>query len=187
MAVTPVEVADLRPAFDAAIAAASNAQAEILGGWPNTNNIEWSSALNDFQAAFNLRPVRDFWDTLMLGEQRKLELTEENVIDLVSTLGITPVSVLYYAIGKAAVGKIPGYFGNVLLTAAEVPGMREQLQRAMAEEPRDVQVKRGAQLLRAGRTRCESEVAQILEAWPAVLQSVEDRGAGLLSVGIQAP
>lgn len=113
-------------------------------------------------------------------------LTDDNVIDLVSTQRVTPVSIFYFALGKTAAAELPGRLGNILLSAAEVPASLGQLERALQGD-KDTRVTRGAELYQLDHFSCEGEVAQILESWPAAFRAAIERGAGLLSFAVQAP
>ncbi|HMN43120.1 MAG TPA: hypothetical protein PKE27_00975 [Povalibacter sp.] len=143
--------------------------------------------LDEFQRTFNLESVREFWQGITLGDAPELELTAGTVISLTSTSRVTPVSILYYGVGKAVAGKLPGHLGNVLLSPGEVPEFLGQLENVISGENRDAIVRRGAQLYRLDHYPCESEVAQILDAWPTALRTAVERDCGLLSVGLRAP
>ena len=183
VAVTQQQVTDLRSRFEEALSAA--AESLVPKTWPPAD--EDRVVLIHFHRAFNLQAVDEFSRAVLFTRGVDLELRDEIMLEWISTPGITPVSILYYALGAESAALLPGMLGNVLLGPDDVPAALERVERALEQGNLDAQARRGAQLYRLDHYPCESEVVQIIEAWPLAMRASLERGSGLLSVGVQAP
>ena len=185
------EVAELRPAFEAAAAqvARSPAQQAAYREWLHAGECidlrdgrrraaeedqRVGNWFNEFTWIFNPEPFRE------LGEAVLATLDEDTSAGFLMMSNCAPVAVLWQALGAARAEKLPGVLGNLLIPADGVGTALAQVREAMAGLDYDDAIERGHAL--CGFRNPRSEVRPVLDLLPQGLERALGARLGFLAI-----
>jgi hypothetical protein len=170
---------------------------EVLPALPALNELEAAVAQNAharspeglalivrYHASFNLQAYADVGRRLFQGDFG-FEVTAESTAGFVTTRNITPVSILYFAVGYEKARPLPGQFGNALIPYGQLDHIKEQFARTFYDRERCID--RASMLYSLDHSPCKEDATDIVDAWPNAIRRAKERRAGLLSIGMKAP
>lgn len=110
------------------------------------------------------------------------------VAEVVVTHGNTAPEVLYQAIGRKAIDKLPGFFGNFYIKSSDIVKELAEYQNLVSQEDWNVLLQRGVNFYNAPCNDVEniSIVEKIFQSLPNALQYAQKNKCGLLGLVVTA-
>jgi len=142
--------------------------------------------LSDFSGLFN----QSVFDTLFYKFAEicapKEKCGQFEVGEVVVTHGDMAPQVLYQAIGKDALYKLPGFFGNFYIKNDDIAKELIEYQELIAKTEWSELVNRGVSFYNAPCNEGESVIEEILQALPSAFQYAKKKDCGLLGLVVTA-
>lgn len=184
--ITEAEFNSISPKFARAgkHAAFSRESYDALEFWKNNpDNVNWllpdGRIWDTFSRAFNHEGYHNLGASILQNEDVfDGFLNESTVHKFIVTSRITPVSVLWYALGPEGTKKLPGRMGNGCFHPYEVKSMLEKVKKEFARTGAELKLSRAMKY--AGSEVPEGTVAEILNMLPDGLEKALERKQGIM-------
>lgn len=159
---------------------------DVLEFWKNNpDNVNWllpdGEIWNRFSDAFNLKGYHDLGATILRNEDMFDGFIDESTVHkFIITSRVTPVSVLWYALGPERTKKLPGRMGNGCFHPYEVKSMLEKVQKEFACAGAEYMHFRAMKYV--GKEVPEETVAEILSMLPHGLEQALEKKQGIMAI-----
>jgi len=156
----------------------------------NPDNVNWmlpdGKIWDRFSQAFHLAGYRDLGVSMLQNEEPfDGFLNESTVHKFIITSRVTPVSVLWYALGPEGVDQLPGRMGNSCLHPYEVKRALEKVQKEFARA--GAETMRARAMKYAGKEVPEETVNEILNMLPDGLTRALEKKQGIIFLSTTQP
>lgn len=133
---------------------------------------------NEFSLALDIPQYRDLF--------QQLPLNEHDVLKFIALGGVTPVSVLYYALLPDAAEKLAGFAGNLIVHVDEIDQVLVDVNKIMKQINKAAwdRARRYINVCTAGKPskRDDDKIEEIFQALPDCLEQAKRRGKCFASV-----
>ncbi len=144
--------------------------------------------LTDFSGLFNQKAFDSLFYKFAKICAPKDKCGEFEVAEVVVTHGDIAPQVLYQVLGKEALKKLPGFFGNFYIQNDDISKELLEYQKLMSKTKWSELIHRGIDFYNAPCNGNEDSVVieEILQALPNALQYAKKKGCGLLGLVVTA-